>query len=370
MKIFKNTAFLLVGLLLFSCTEDKAILVDDTLLSYEIPKVPVNTDYTVGAIYKMEKITSTLETPSIGKYNINNGNTERALYDEHMKQAQTAGVDFFIFNFRSTFNDEQYKTDNGNIVKLQKDRTKNDTKFALSYNFGSMLLTNTNRIEPVGLVATFLKDFELMNDFFDEKNYPNYMRIDNKPVIYINNSHNLFANDNLELYRLLRNKMRELRPGLELYLIGMQNEWTPTLRFDFRFVGCVDALTVTNYALINKSFYDRFYFFHKFIDLAWSGYKDKDGVEYNHKATLAKYNIEFVPTISPSYNAIAAANYDIPKNADWFKANCNIARRASGANKLVIIDSFNDWNLDTQIESAKSYGEDYLKILRSEFKVN
>jgi hypothetical protein len=153
--------------------------------------------------------------------------------------------------------------------------------------------------------------------------------------------------------------------NLELYLIGMQPEWTPPLRYigeikNNRFEGCVDALTITNYANINRGFTERRNYFHNYIDQAWS----------YHKETLAKYNVEFVPTISPSYNSLNVNNYDIPKNADWFKANCNIARRASGTNKLVIIDSFNDWNLDTQIESATSYGDEYLKILKSEFKVN
>jgi hypothetical protein len=365
MKIFKNTAFIVAGLLLFSCTEDKAILSDNTLLNYEIPKVPINTDYTVGAIYKMEKITSTLETPSIGNYNVTNGNVGPTVYEKHVNQAQTAGVDFFIFNFRSSNVITNYNDDKAFIDNLQTAPNANDMKFAFSYNFGNMSLSNTNRIEPAGLVPTFLNDFELMLPYFQKANY---MKINGKAVVYMNNSFNLFANDNPALYQQLRTQMRAL--GVELYLIGMQDPWTPTLRYNFRFVNCVDALTVTNYALINKSFYDRFYFFHKFIDLAFSGYKDKDGTEYNHKATLAKYNIEFVPTISPSYNATAAANYDIPKNADWFKANCNIARRASGASKLVLIDSFNDWNLDTQIESATSYGDEYLKIVKSEFKVN
>ena len=116
-------------------------------------------------------------------------------------------------------------------------------------------------------------------------------------------------------------------------------------------------------ANIEFVFYDRLLFFHKYVDLAWS----------YHKETLAKHQIEFVPTISPSYNPkinnVSSTNYIIAKNEDWFKANCNIARRASGASKLVLIDSFNDWNLDTQIESATTYGEDYLKILRGEFKL-
>ena len=58
------------------------------------------------------------------------------------------------------------------------------------------------------------------------------------------------------------------------------------------------------------------------------------------------------------------------KDAPWFRANCNVARRVAGTNKIVLVDSFNDWNRGTQLESATSYGEQYLQILREEFKTN
>lgn len=358
MKIFKNIALLLVvGLLFFSCTEDKAILIDDSILSYEITKVPVNTDYTVGAIYsKFIRKSTVVETPSIGVYNGDIG--DPIAYEKHVKQAQTAGIDFLIFGLRSSFNMTQYNQDKTYIDNLQTASNAGDMKYAFSYDFASMGLNNNSRIETKGLVPKFIDDFKLMVPYFQKSNY---MKIDGKAVVYMTNSFNLFSNDNPALYQQLRTEMSAL--GVELYLIGMQAEWTPTLRYDFRFVGGVDALTITNYAIINVGFYDRLLFFHKFIDLAWS----------YHKETLAKYNIEFVPTISPSYNpkinAVSSTNYVIAKDADWFKANCNIARKVSGKSKLVIIDSFNDWNSDTQIESATTYGEDYLKVLRGEFKL-
>ena len=377
MKIFKNSGLLIVGLLFFSCTEDKAILlddVDDSIKNYQIPKVPVNTDYTVGAIYTRfvaNPLINLVETPSIGVFNEGTGSA--STYSEHVKQAQTAGIDFFIFNLRCSVRSNattyvqsanpEYTTDKTYIDNLQTAPNAGDMKFAFSYNFESFRLKKdfspTFYIETLNLVNAFVNDFKLMIPYF---NRPNYMKIKidgkEKPVVYINNSHNLFSNDNPTLYQKLRAEMKNL--GVELYLIGMQAEWTPPLRYNFRFVGCVDALTITNYANINRSFTERKDYFHKYIDLAWS----------YHKETLAKYNIEFVPTISPSYNAVNVNNYDITKNADWFKANCNIARRASGANKLVLIDSFNNWNLDTQIESATSYGDEYLKIVKSEFKLN
>jgi hypothetical protein len=395
MKIFKNSALLMVGLLFFSCTEDKAILlddVDDSIKNYQIPKAPVNTNYTVGAIYTRyvpNPSITLVDSPSFGVFNEGTGNA--STYSEHVKQAQTAGIDFFIFNLRCSVRSNitdyvqsanpEYTTDKNYIDKLQTAPNAGDMKFAFSYNFESFRLRKdffpTFYIEKLNLVNAFIKDFELMIPYFEKSNYMiiNDKGVD-KAVVYINNSHNLFSEDNRALYKKLRDDLRAKMKmssnpklqNLELYLIGMQPEWTPPLRYlgekeNNRFEGCVDALTITNYANINRGFTERRNYFHNYIDQAWS----------YHKETLAKYNVEFVPTISPSYNAVNDNNYDFPKKIfkeDWFKANCNIARRASGTNKLVIIDSFNNWNLDTQIESATSYGDMYLKILKSEFKVN
>ena len=368
MKIFKNSLLIIVGLLFLSCTEDKAILPKDNYINI---KVPVNTDYTVGAIYsRFVRKTNLIETPSIGTYIGNIADT--ITYAKHVKQAQTAGIDFFIFRYTSSVDLNTLSIDSSYIAILQDAPKARDMKFAFSYNFANMNLSNTKKIDDVRNKVykdIFLKDFRSMKKYFERANYK---KIGGKAVVYLNASHNLFANDNPKFYEDLRAEMRKLNPVVELYLIGVQPEWSPPLRFfgdqvtgkDNRFKGCVDALTITNYALINLNFYDRFYFFHKYIDLAWS----------YHKETLAKYNIEFIPTISPSFNpkfnTPTSPNYVFAKDADFFKANCNIARRTSGANKLVLIDSFNDWNLDTQIESATSYGDEYLKIVKSEFKLN
>tara|TARA_B110000046_G_scaffold38307_1_gene41988 strand:- start:359 stop:1027 length:669 start_codon:yes stop_codon:yes gene_type:complete len=222
-----------------------------------------------------------------------------------------------------------------------------------------MGLNNNNRIESKGLVQRFIDDFKLMTPFF---NQTNYMKVDGKNVVYLLNSHNLHSDDNAALYQQMRAELSDL--GVELYLIGMQIEWTPTLRYDFRFVNGVDAVTHKTYALVNVNLYDRIINFHKFMDQAW----------LYHKETFEKYNIEYIPTISPSINlkiTNGGSNTHVyDKDESWFRANCNVARRAAGTNRIVLIDSFNDWNRGTQLESATSYGEQYLQILREEFKTN
>ncbi len=361
MKIFnKHNLLLFISFLIvfFSCTEDDIVTGEGGLLDYTIPIEPVVSDYTVGAQYTTFGRRNTVpEEPSIGIYNGNIG--DPAVYEEHVKQAQTAGIDFFIFNFRSANNQAQNDQDVTFINGLQSATNAQDIKFALSYNFGNMGLNNNSRIEARGLVQRFIDDFKLMIPYF---NQPNYMKVDGKNVVYLLNSHNLHSDDNAALYQQMRAELSGL--GVELYLIGMQNDWSPTLRFDFRFVNGVDAVTHNTYATINRNFYDRLEQFHKLVDLAF---------QY-HKETWLDYNIEYIPTISPSIN-ISIINpgsnlFVIDKKENWFRDFCNVARRASGTNKIILIDSFNDWNRGTQIESANTYSDQYLNIVKEEFKTN
>jgi hypothetical protein len=357
MKNIKKILLLIILMISFSCTEDN-IAIEDSFLNYDIPIVSVTSDYIVGAQYSRFIRRSTVpEEPTIGVYNPNV--SDPAVYEEHVKQAQIAGIDFFIFQFRSANNQNQNNQDTTFINELQAAPNAGDVNFALSYNFGNMGLNNNNRIESKGLVQRFIDDFKLMTPFFDQTNY---MKVDGKNVVYLLNSHNLHSDDNAALYQQMRAELTDL--GVELYLIGMQNEWTPTLRYDFRFVNGVDAVTHATYAAVNKNLYDRIINFHKFMDQAW----------LYHKETFEKYNIEYIPTISPSINLKiinGGSNINVfDKDAPWFRANCNVARRAAGTNRIVLVDSFNDWNRGTQLESATSYGEQYLQILREEFKTN
>ena len=358
MKHYKIIYFLFLLAAFFSCTEDAVVTDDDNILNYEVPFEPIISDYLVGAQYtRFVRRNNVPEEPSIGIYN---GNVADPLvYEQHVNQANTAGIDFFIFQFRSANNSNLNNQDATYINDLQTASNSQDVNFALSYNFANMGLNNNRRIEDAGLVQRFIDDFKLMIPFF---NQPNYMKVDEKNIVYIFNSHVLHSNDNAALYQSMRDELSAM--GVELYLIGMQNQWTPTLRFDFRFVNGVDAVTHSPYAIVNQNDYDRFTYFHRIVNLAW---------EY-HKDTWLSYNIEYIPTIAPSVNLkiinSGSPTYVIDKNEDWFRAHCNVARRAVGTNKIVLLDSFNDWNKGTQLESADTYQNEYLNILREEFKVN
>ena len=358
MKNSKIIYFLFFVTFFYSCTEDDVVTGEDNILNYEVPIEPVTSDYLVGAQYSRFVRRATVpEEPSIGIYNGNS--PDPSVYEQHVNQANTAGIDFFIFQFRSANNQNQNNQDVTFLDALQTAPNAQDVNFAFSYNFGNMGLNNNNRIEDRGLVQRFIDDFKLMIPYFNE---PNYMKVDGKNIVYMFNSHVLYSNDNAALYQSMRSELSDL--GIELYLIGMQNQWTPTLRFDFRFMNGVDAVTHTPYAIINQNDYDRYTFFHRIVNLAW---------EY-HREIWLDYNIEYIPTISPSVNLkiinSGSPTYVVDKNEEWFRAHCNVARRAVGSNKIVLLDSFNDWNRGTQLESADTYADEFLNILREEFKIN
>lgn len=359
MKIYKYLIVLTIGVIALSCdSHTNGPTPEDHFMAQPIPEVPVDEDYIVGASYGSFTWNDNVpETPVAGKYDSELG--DPTAYALHVEQAAQGGIDYFLFTLRSSVNMTQYKADSTFISNNHKAANAGDQDFAISYSFGSMGLSDGNRIEDAGLVPTLLNDFELMLPYFQQGNY---MQIDGKAVVRIENGHNLFSNDNAALYNTLRAHMSNL--GVELFIIANQQEWTPPARYDFRFVNGVDAVTHNSYVNISQSWYDRYIMFHKMAEQAFT--YSRDFFDAN--------GLDYAPTISPSTNPqisnSGSKNYAIEKNADWFSDICNVARLSTGRNKLIMLDSFNNWNAGRQIEAATSYGDEYLNILKQEFKVN
>jgi len=357
MKNIKYILIAFLGLLAFACEEDQPS-VDDHFLNYTIEDVPPTQDYIVGAHYRSFVWDNDIsETPTAGQYEAERG--DPTAYQQHVTWANTAGIDYFLFRLRSSNDSTQHATDISFIDTLQLASNAGSVKFAINYNFGNMGLSDNNRIEAAGLVATFLDDFNRMIPYFQMSNY---MKIDNKHVVMINNAYELHSDDNVALYQQLRSQMSAA--GIDLFIIGTQQSWTPPARYDFRFVGGVDAVTHNTYIEISSSWYDRYILFHNIVDQALTYSAQK----------FTEYGLEYGATISPSFDPTITVPGDtdfiIEKDRDWFITYCNIAKRSSTAARLVFIDSFNDWNYDTQVEPAQSYGEDYLNLIRQQFKVN
>jgi hypothetical protein len=82
-----------------------------------------------------------------------------------------------------------------------------------------------------------------------------------------------------------------------------------------------------------------------------------------------------VPNITPAYNWLIQTptstnpEYTRADSGAMYRQLCNVAKmNADTKTRLVLIDSWNDWVEDMQLEAATNYGNLYLNITKQEFK--
>lgn len=203
-----------------------------------------------------------------------------------------------------------------------------------------------------------------------------YYTVDGKPMIVVWNADKLYARDSEKLYATIRERVRENVKdgngnGLEIYILARQERWTPPARWhNFFLSGKVDAVYMDN--MYNQTDWFRPTCYPQCID---------QNFKYNREYEWANYGVDFVPTVSPSFNQWIDGDgtqfYNFPvvfKDEDLFRKMCNVAKMNLGKRPMVIIDSFNRWNVDQAIEPTdpnygNGYGMKYLNIVKEEFKV-
>jgi hypothetical protein len=362
---------LLAILLLFSCKKNNTgPSVSSNVLDYQIKEIPVTQDYTVGAFYYNfgSFNTNITQVPVVGKYAMPNGVETPNVMPTHITQAQTAGVDYFVFSFRSANKDATNWKSDSTLVQTflaANSASTPNMKFALQYNWSTTSYGVTNTA-PLESNATKL------NQFFDDiqraaatwMSDPNYLKVNGKTPLYIQNAQILYSNNNVAIYDTLRSRLSAM--GFSMYIVGMQDRWTPPARYPFRYVKCVDAIYHQSFST-QISLWDRWYVLPQAMDQNW---------EYSRQYFADSMGgISYIPNISPAYNWLIISpaslnpNYPRTDSGAMYRQLCNVAKmNADNSTRLVMIDSWNSWQDDSQLEPAVSYGTRYLDITRTEFK--
>jgi hypothetical protein len=408
----------MASLLLSSCVKDELPSVDDNFLNYQIPNVTVTQDCLVGAYYYdngltglsssiYDRLTGIIDkttgkvgpwiTPILGNYNTTLNSTSFTNIQQHIDWAIEAKIDFFVLPSISEVSTALYPNNiNANNLKIVNaitgkigadglDATSStgpfidmkSVKYVLSINLSNVYsgLSNTTLIEKVSSsniggqtvtrVQRFNDAFKRLSDFFSD---PKYYKVEGKPMVVIYNPQLIYSQASDTLYNNMRQYVKEYS-GFDMFLVAQQPCWTPPARYEYLFIkGKVDAVTHVN--MYNQSaMYDRSYWYPQAIDQNW---------KYSKDFFLANWNIDFIPSISPSFSQYVyngVYNYPIvSKSQENFTAMCNVAKHNLGKRRLVFIDSFNEWQRDTQIEPTDStfgngYGKTYLRITKEQFKV-
>lgn len=354
---------------LFSCKKtDSGPSVTSNFLDYTIKEIPVDTNYVVGAFYYNIGTwnANIKEVPVVGTYTMPSGLVPPAVMSAHIAQAAKAGLDYFVFSFRSPNRDiNNYKSDS-TVVKSFLDANASggtSMKFALQYNWstGSYGASNTAPLEnDATKLEQFFQDIIRVAPLLGNSNY---QKVNGKTLLYIQNAQNLYSNSDSTIYSTLRARLSAL--GFTMYIVGMQDKWTPPARYPFRYFHCVDAIYHQSYVYqLNQ--WDWFYLLPQYIDQNW---------EYSRNYFSSVYGVDYVPNISPAYNWLittpTSTNPNVTRadSGAMYKQLCNVAKmNVNHTTRLIMIDSWNDWQDDMQLESANDYGDLYLNITKKEFK--
>jgi hypothetical protein len=355
---------------LFSCK--KSTSTDgNNFLDYTIPNVPVTSNYLVGAFYySFSSFNANItQVPTVGKYYYVNGVptvggvATPSIMQQHIADAGTAKIDYFIFPVRSpTLDNANYKQDSLLINTFLAQPTSSTMNFALSYtvNTGLLGISNTVAIEAnAAKLANFYNDFKRIAFWMNKSNY---QKVNGKYILIINGAYNLNSNNNVTLYQQIRTNLSAM--GFQLYIAGSQSNWTPPQRFYYRFQNCTDAMYEVNMADYTNDI-DRRNLFPQMCDQNWAYWK----------STIESWNMEFVPCVQAGYNyqinSPSATNVSVPRTVDgaWYTTYTNVAKRNASKSRLIFVDSFNNFTVDTQVEPTQFYGTNYLDITRTAFKV-
>jgi hypothetical protein len=369
---------LFVMVSIYSCSK-KAPGPENSFLNYTVPDVPATKNYTVGAFYYTFTSFNTAVTqkPAVGgpgPYFYSNGFPsvgttavpvlKPAIMDAHVANAATAKIDYFVFSVRSpTMDNNNFKVDSNTIVSFLNAANSSKMGFAISYNLntGTLGISNTVTLESnAAKLLGFYNDFKRLSYWMTKSNY---QKVNGKYLIIINRAQDLNSNDNVVLYKQLRDNLKTL--GFDLYIVGMQDRWSPPARFYYRFQNCTDAMYEANMADVAGD-NDRYWSFPQFCDQNWAFWK----------TTVESWGQEFVPCVMAGYNyQIANAtntNLSVQRTNDgaWYKKFTDVAKRNASKSGLIFVDSFNNYSVDSQIEPTEAYGNNFLDITRIAFKIN
>jgi hypothetical protein len=409
---------------LFSCKKKASPTPADYFLNYTIPEVPVTSPYLVGAFYYDQGApqnsfgttwsTSALITiPALGPYayptsgasaglptavvggTYTNGGpsapytggtvTGANLMPQQVAEAARAKIDYLIFPLRSpSANNANYLIDVAtiNAFLASPGVGASGMHFAidLSANWSGGAYGTTISGGPTGFgtqiennpaqVTNLYNDINTMMTTFMKN--PAYQTVNGKSVFVMWDAVDLNSANNVALYTQIRANANTIL-GHDLFIVGEQSKWSPPQQYYYRIQGSLDGMCEANLGdYINNV--DRYYLFPQECDQNygyWNSY-------------LASIGVEFIPMVEAAYNYQVGSSTSTSLShyrndgGNFYRTFTNVAKRNVAKDRMVFVDSFNNYAIDTQIEAgispayglipAVNYGTLYEDITAQEFK--
>lgn len=217
---------------------------------------------------------------------------------------------------------------------------------------------------PLTRRQVFFEFFKSLKSLFEDSHY---FRVGGtRPMVVLQNAHKLYSVDCQAFYAELKAVVKEAT-GEDIYIVAQQEgSWNPPARGEYFFRG-VDA--ITNLNMYNNNNWSRSVDYPRMIYLNW---------EYNREYIQNNWNMDFIPTGSPAFNGyVDNGNTDKPivkHDPETFRTMCNVMKSQAGHDRIVFIDSFNNFQYCSFLEPTKEdygngFGTKMLQVVKDEFDV-
>jgi hypothetical protein len=339
-----------IVILFASCKKQEEHLPPDFV--YDIPQVDINQNVNVGAYFynyaAADWNKGYVDTPLLGKYSALNA----ATMAQERTWADSAGVDFFIFSWNGA-------TAGDPILNSFVTGRNNNVKMVIDYSTAHLSATNGSPLTGVKL-RTMINEFKNLAANRFAQDY--YYKIDGRPVVLITPLNlSSSASTSIDYTTVIPELRKSLDSvGVNPYIIGeITSGWLPPVRYA-NAIKMMDAVTLTDWS---TNTYDRSVFMAPFVDQNWKNWTD----------STKTWSMDFVPCIFPAFNdkALTPASklYNIDRSDKFYIDYTNVAKRNMSSNRLVLINSWNDFQKGTALEPAKTYDRTYLNLTRKQFKL-
>lgn len=283
------------------------------------------------------------QEPALGEYN----DSEADVIAQHMQWFRQANIGLLVTSWWGPNRREDNTTKN--VIMEHEDI--GNLKIALHYE-------TTGRINNDGDMSVPRNDIQYMcENYFD---HPNYYKIDGRPVLAVYVTRVLHRDGLLE-EALLTMRSEASKCGHNLYLIGDQvfgsapdpeDELTPFWYFD----------AVTNYDVYGSTGRPGGYAGKEAVDEYYS-----EQEEWRDQAL--KVDTHFIPAVTPGYNNRGAqiqldrpplsrrlTQFSEEGSLFWYQLKQALALASPEVDSMILVNSFNEWHEDTQIEPVVSSG--------------
>jgi hypothetical protein len=348
----KNLIFIAITCLIFTACKKQ----DENLPSefnYPIEPVNITENVNVGAYFSnytaAEWAKKYTNTPLNGEYNP----LDATVMAQERQWADQGGVDFFIFNWNGASAGDP-------LLNAFVTGRNNKVKMVINYNTAHLGATNASPLQATKL-TTMVNEIKALASARFNQDY--YYKINNQPVILITPLNLATAAAASINYTTVIPALKQALSdaGVNVYIIGeITSGWLPPVRYAAA-IKAVDAVDLSDWS---TDVYDRVSFMAAYSDQNWKNWTD----------STTKWNKDFVPCILPGYNnkttTPASKLLNIDRSTAFYTDYCNVAKRNMSAKRIVIINSWNHFQMGTTIEPAKEYGTTYLEVTRKQFKIN